>query len=456
MSADYDECKTKLGELVEWYSTHVDDIQRNEATTRLHLIDRLFIHCLAWAEEDVIPEESHEGKYADYVFHAPRRILIVEAKKEGDYFSLPAGKERLEYSLKTLCNINQSIGNAINQAIGYCHKRGVPFGVVCNGHQIIAFIATRIDGVPPLEGKSLVFPSLKFMDDNFFDLWQYLSKPGIQENNIQHKLIGDLRPTLPSKLSSKIMHYPGVKDRNVFQTDLQIVSELIIEDITRSRELEEIFLEECYCKTGAFSQYSLMSKAILKARYAALFDSESPGPTMVPATDKRGLSADLVAESISRRPILLLGDVGVGKTTFIRHLMKVEAAALFEDVISIYLDLGSQATLTGDIKSFILDEIVRQLRKKYDVDVDEKNFVRGIYNLDIKRFKSGIFSDLLKSNPELYKTKELEFLEKKVNDKEQHLRSALEHISKGRKKQIVIFIDNADQRDEDIQQIVFL
>ena len=31
-------------------------------------------------------------------------------------------------------------------------ERGIGVGVVCNGHQLIAFLASRQDGIPPLDG----------------------------------------------------------------------------------------------------------------------------------------------------------------------------------------------------------------------------------------------------------------------------------------------------------------
>lgn len=176
----------------------------------------------------------------------------------------------------------------------------------------------------------------------------------------------------------------------------------------------------------------------------------------MPAVSKKGVSPELLAESLSRRPILLIGDVGVGKTTFTRNLTKVEAALLFDDVITLYIDLGSQATLTRDLREFMPEEIVRQLREDYDVDVNDRNFVRGVYDLDLDRFGKSIYADLRDIDPAAFKMQEINFLLQKVSSKEEHLKNALHHISKGRRKQIVIFIDNADQRDDETQQQAFL
>jgi GTPase SAR1 family protein len=453
MGSDYESCRRNLEEL----ATRYQKADRNEATTRLQVIDRLFLDCLAWSADDITSEESYNGDYADYTFTLPRKILIVEAKKEGNYFDLPAQKTRIQYSLTSLSRDFPNVKSAVEQAARYCQQRGVPFGAVANGHQIIAFVANRSDGLPPLEGKALVFPSFDLMLKEFPTFWDALSKPGIEEKRIQSLLIGDLLPELPPKLSATISDYPGNKQRNILQTDLQIVSELVVEDLARARDLETRFLQECYCQSGALSQHALSSKAVLQARYATLFDSESPGLNVIPAVNKSGeISSDLLADSFSRRPILLLGDVGVGKTTFVRHLINVEAASLFENALTLYIDLGSQATLSEDIKVFLPEEITRQLIEEHKIDIDEYSFITGVYNLELQRFSKGLYSKIRETNPDLYLQKELECLESKVTNRAQHLKFSLEHISKARNKQIVIFLDNADQRSEQTQQEVFL
>lgn len=454
MSYSYEICRENLRQLAIWYTSNIG--QRNEATTRLQLIDRLFFECLGWEKDDSILEESYSGEFADYTFLAPRRVLIVEAKKEGNYFELPAGYNRIEYSMSSLMRDYPNLKAAIGQAAGYCQSRGVPFGAVSNGHQIIVFIANRSDGLPPLDGKALVFHSLDFMLEKFLDFWQALSKPGIEEKRIQARLIGNVLPDLPPKLSATIGSYPGIKARNIFQTDLQNLSEVVIEDLISSRDMEARFFEECYAKSDALSRYALISKTILKARYAALFDSDTPGPTTVPASNKNGISAELFAESLSRRPILLIGDVGVGKTTFIRRLIKVDAAQLFESAITFYINLGAQATLSASLKNFIPKEIVRQLRLHYAIDIEESNFVRKVYAVELNRFSKGIYSELKELNFALYKQREIEFLEEKIKNRDQYLKDALYYIARGNKRQVVLFIDNTDQRSDETQQQAFL
>jgi hypothetical protein len=450
MTAEYEECRRNLEDLVAWYEPE----HRNEADTRFQLIDRLFFECLGWSKDDVMMEGHHNGEYTDYEFSAPRKILIVEAKKEKQYFQIPAGKNQLEYLIGSLCRDNPNLKAAISQASTYCQQRGTAFCTISNGTQIVAFIGTRNDGIPPLEGKALVFSSLEKMLEKFLDLWQALSKAGVEEKNLQTRLIGISQSQPPSKLSVTIGNYPGNINRNSLQADLQVVSEWVIEDITRSEVLEKEFLEECYCNSGALSQHSLATKTILEARYAALFDSNAPAPTLLPIADRQGISPELFAESISRRPILLIGSVGVGKTTFLKNLIKVEASSIFEKAVTLYIDLGSQANLSKDLKSFVIGDAIEQLRENYGIDIEEKKFVCAVYHSDLQRFKRGIHSDLCTTDPQRFKDKELELLEKKLSSPEEHLKQSLKHI--GITKQLIMILDNSDQRQESTQQEVFL
>lgn len=452
--SEYDLGKAALTALAA--SFRLED--RNEATTRLHFINDLLGKCLGWEMgKDCIAEEAQGREYADYTLCCPKRSLIVEAKREGDYFELPAGKERIEYSIPNLCEDYPNLRKALVQVVGYCQQRGVPYAAVTNGHQLVALVATRNDGISPLDGTALVFPSLKFMVDHFLELWQALSKAAIREDLLLGRLVGQTTPPLPPKLNATIHNYPGVKGRNVFQTDLQILSELVIEDVIQAAELEQQFIQDCYCESGVLSQYALTSREILKSRYAAMFPPQQAGPTPVPAKGKKGVSQELLAESLSRRPIMLVGDVGVGKTSFIKYLLHVGAATEFQSAFTLYVDLGSQAILTQSLSDAIVTLLTEELRKKYDIKIEDKKFVNSVYFVAIEEFeKNSVWAELKGVNDALFLEKKILFIADKLANKQEHLRNALSYISKNHRKQVVIFLDNVDQRDYETQQQAFL
>jgi GTPase SAR1 family protein len=168
------------------------------------------------------------------------------------------------------------------------------------------------------------------------------------------------------------------------------------------------------------------------------------------------LTPEVMAEALARRPIVLIGDVGVGKTSFLKHLMYVSAFEEFQRAAYIYIDLGSQAALDSDLKAFVMSEIEAQLLKRYAVNVYEDSFVKGVYHGELELFRKGIYGSLSNSNPQEYNRKLLEFLEVKIRNKPEHLRHSVQHIVAGRNQQVVLMIDNADQRNLDIQQEAFV
>lgn len=431
----------------------------NEAQTRFHIIDKVLFECLGWdRDSNVEVEKSEHGQFTDYELGKPR-LAILEAKREGNAFSFPASTTNgLMSDLKSLMRMNGDIKEAIEQAQDYCGKRGVPIAIVSNGHQYIMFLASRQDGVSVFEGRAVVFRSLQHMLDNFEKAWQLMSSAGIKERNI-FSYLSSGNSGIPSKLSSKLAVFPSVRYTSEMQASLRQLSELFLQDVVENNEVEESFFKECYCESGAISSYALLSKNILETRYASLFSEGERAPHLQSVKERKNrdnFTPDILAESIARRPIVLLGDVGVGKTSFVKNLIYNSAYEAFQRAVYIYIDLGSKAALTEDIRSFVLKEIERQLFAKYNIDVNDYHFIKGVYSSEIHRFSNGIWGKKKESEPALYETKLIEMLERHNQDVDEHLRRSIESYSKSSKRQIIIFLDNADQRDFEVQQATFI
>lgn len=446
----------ELGNLVEKVTVIHPDW--NEADTRFQFIDPFITDCLGWHRDEIRVEAAHGGTYTDYELGKPR-VAIWEAKREGTYFELPANPARkLVAPLSSVMALDDNAAAAIKQVQAYCSSRGAPIAVLCNGHQIIAFLAVRLDGHPPLEGKCLVVDGYQQMLKEFPLLWQNLSPEGVTQRRIV-RLLTTGETGIPRKLSSYLMQYPTFRYKSRIQADLRAVAELLIEDVVKTPEVEEQFYRKCYCESGSLAHDALLSKQLLAARYAALFKPTEPTPSVTPVKPTKGettLTPEVMAEALARRPIVLIGDVGVGKTSFLKHLMYVSAFDEFQRAVYIYIDLGSQAALERDMKAFVISEIERQLRDRYTINIYEANFVRGVYNRDLNMFRQGIYGALYDSDRVAYDRKLLDFLDERISNKAEHLRNAIQHVVAGRQKQVVLMIDNADQRNLDVQQEAFL
>lgn len=460
MSTPYEQGSAALDELMAWAEANSSDVDRNEATTRLHLIDRLLTDVLGWPPEEIEAEPSLDGEYLDYRIGRPMVRMIVEAKREGKHFSIPAGSTSSIQKLRPLTEHKEgeNLKDAASQVMRYCAKNGVSLAVVSNGTQLIAFLGSRTDSIPPLHGSALVFPSLSAMRTNFRQLWDNLSRFGVEDRNIYLTLREGEKATPPLPLSASLVGYPGSKRRNDLQISLEILAELFLEDVPRIHGIEEDFIQQTYATSGPLNQYALISRQILDSRYSLLH--EDADFEITSASSKKGvnpsLSADTIASGLSKRPIILLGDVGVGKTMFIRHLIGVDAKDFFKEAITLYIDFGRQPALLSQLDDFVVTDVERQLLEKYDIDIQEASFVEAVHNGSLNRFDKGVVGKLKDIDPRAYATERVRFLSRMVEDRSAHLRACLHHLRGSQRKQVVIFLDNIDQREFDFQERVFL
>jgi GTPase SAR1 family protein len=457
-SFDLAEGKVALSRLLE--DIRGETLDLNEADTRHRFIDRLIHECLGWDRAKTHLERRFNGEYSDYELGTPPGI-VIEAKRAGIFFEIPSeNNNSLVRSIRSLCALSNNFTAAFGQAQKYCADRGIQIGAVCNATQIVVFLGVRNDGIPPNEGKCLLFNGWEQIESQFPRLWQALSPDAEHRKLLLNELIAILPSGVPTKLSSYLPGYPKFRYPSESQQSLRTLSDLLIEDAPNTPGVRKRFYEECYCESGALAREAMVGKNILSARYAAMFNPSSQAPTLQSLKssdrDQYGLAPEVVAEALGRRPIVIIGDVGVGKTSFIRHLVYVKAAKEIENAIFIYIDLGSQASLGQDLRSYFINEIERQLLEDHGVDLYEDNFVRGVYHGDLQRFERGIYGRFKDTAPDKFFEKQIEHIESLISDKISHLQRSIQHISKGRRKQIVISIDNADQRNYADQQEAFL
>lgn len=433
----------------------------NEAQTRFSFVDRLLQECLGWSNNEIKVEVYEDGERTDYECGLPR-CLIIEAKRSDVSFSFPPRSARNpnRVRLDSIISYSESTGAAISQARNYCQGRGVELAAVANGPQLVVFLATRRDGNPPLASDAFVFDGYEDQAKSFALIFDLLSADGVKAERYLGLLQSKGATALPAKLSTLCVDYYAYNYASDFQESLRNSASLVIEDLGRSADVEKEFLEECYCESGPLTQYSLLGKNILSARYAALFPTSEAGSRIEAVNPKRGnqkqFSEKVVAEAMARRPLILIGDVGVGKTSFLKHLIKVSAKEVFTDTVSIYFDLGSTASLSVSTKDAFLDQVERVIRDDLNVNKYDARIIEHIYAAQLKEFDTGIMGMLKDVDPGQFATKRLEFISGLIEKREAHLRLVLAYIAKNRSCQIVIVIDNADQRSAAIQTDAFV
>lgn len=430
---------------------------RNEAATRFQIIDELLVNVLAWPRQQIEPEEYSDPGFADYVLGTPHRQLVLEAKREGRHFQLPL-ETPLKPKLSTLFQLDSQLEAAVRQAQGYASNLGLPYAAVCNGQQLVAFLAVRIDGVAPLTGNALAFASLRSMLDNFTILWDGLSQPGVDSRRLTAILSGETAAAPPAKASTRLVGYPGHPRRGgELLSDLRTLSELFLVDMPEQPALAEAFLRDCYTNSGALSQNSAVGRNILRSRYSEPLQDEL-GVDIQPARTRRGLPRALLTEvakaSINSRPVILLGYVGVGKTMFIQRLIQVDAKDELTNAIILSVNLGEEPALE-QLRPYITDHFLSALRDA-GVPVDDREALERVYAEELAAFARGPFGAIETTQPDVYALKRAERLAEVMADRESHLRHWLEYLAEDGTRQIVTILDNVDQRPAAVQDEVFL
>ena len=434
----------------------------NEAQNRFQFIDRLMTECLGWERPNMTVEETDEaGGRSDYVLGKPAKA-VLEAKREAVYFeSLPVGKPSMVRKLGPMLAASKTFTQAVNQVLQYCVLKGAPIAIVCNGPQLAVFQALT-PGFPPLEGECFFFNGFSSYSENFVLLWSLLSPEGITENRASRELAQYRNPRIPPKASEFIPEPKRFRYRNNFQENLRELSSLLLDDIEDNPQFKSAFYRECYLPLEANNRHLLLSKNIIAARYKRVGGDGIAPSAMdeVAKIDEKGKVAigdEAFIGAAGSRPIVVIGDVGVGKTSFFENLYEKLDQSEKANTFFLHINLGIKANLSTDVKTFVLAELPAALRRRYGVDIDSEEFVNAIYYDELRRFDRSVKGASLKAiDPNAYAKERIEFLAGLVARKDSHLHAALAHLSRGRGKQIILIMDNADQRKFEVQQEAFL
>ena len=120
------------------------------------------------------------SEYRDYVLGNPERRAVVEAKRTGKTFDVPAGVESGVLDLSTIRTYNSSNQAAVDQVLAYARASGIGVAILSNGHQYLGFLGSRSDGRKPTEGKAVYLCFFtRYCTNDFARFWDYFSREGL-------------------------------------------------------------------------------------------------------------------------------------------------------------------------------------------------------------------------------------------------------------------------------------
>jgi hypothetical protein len=422
----------------------------NEATTRLRAIDTVLFDVLKWDKLAVETEKycRTEG-FADYAFLRSGLVcLILEAKKSGKTFLLPSRKFTARpFGFGLLAKECSEAASAMTQAQGYAAIYGSRFVAISNGHQWLLAL-TFVQDQPLDERLIYVFESYEAILSRFPGFWDCFGPEGVYSNAVSGELLESRKAPAPPKLSAGIANYPKPADRNVICNELSYVLQVVWNQMEKG-EGEAQFLRECYVVPEATPANIQLVKELLEHRRSA------DGRQSYQVLGTEGI-ADVVCTDLPERPIIVLGGVGHGKSTFLMYLRLIAARDILSNYIQLDINFVDRPDSRGEVGRYVYDEIDRQLLEHYGIDLTADSFVRGVLNLQLDRFSKSATGQAYKDDRVGYKTHEIRFIEECQRDRHNYLTCVFRHLRLGRSQSIALFLDNLDRRDDHIQEEAFL
>ena len=428
----------------------------SEADTRSKLIDYVLLECLGWLEHDILREERcvESGTFLDYKLSTNIPILIIEAKKASEPLDLPAASNQREFKIGGVLKKCKNTLKALVQARDYAISKGITFCCVTNGDQFLFFRAQNQQGIEWIDHKAMVFRNLADIEENFDLFCLHLSKVAAENGKLQQSL----------KLSEDSEQYSSFKtldtrhltktrkvDRNPLFPIIGQIVRRVFQDLA-SDEAESEVLEHCYVESPKKSD---KAAPYIDRQISSLDVSKKEAGEF----QKRITSALNSSSPSHRDVIILLGSVGVGKSTFIQRFRKVLLVKeIDKNGVWLYLNFKQFSDTGLTLDEFICGQIEEALSGEYsDLGLHDWAFLKQAYHGEYEKLKRGALEPLYNKDPAEF---ELEFgrkvddwSERKVED---HVVKLLTTSIKRLGKRVFLIFDNADQLSPDTQNAIFL
>ena len=469
----------------------------NETETRCELIDQI-LTAIGW-ESGSFAREVGTGT-SDYVdYELPRSThptLVVEAKRSGASFVLDeakfeAGRTR---SLATLLRIGgKSLKDALKQAAGYCNDRAIPYACVTNGYQWLFFRGLSSEAQSWNEGRVIVFPSSEALIANFDQFLACLAPHKIASSELPRLLARPTTQEIPRSIIPLERLTLRRKSASDELLDLRrVIGQQFFAQIHGSDRTK--MLSKCYVEPGGRPDFNHSLQRLLDD---TLSSNEIGGGDVYQGNTKAFVNQlqSLDVSGTVNYPILVVGNVGVGKTTFLyRTLASLrevsnEASANEKEAdyktkgdaaMFAYVDLESQ----GNLESFDDQEVQRQtavkilenitqsaiatLKKRDDVsessrneaDPDNETTLRTMLRNRLSKERNSAESYFNK-NPGKWEDKEYEIIQEYRRDAITFLIHYIRHLRARFKRRddlkypILLVLDNLDQASSQYQRCIY-
>jgi hypothetical protein len=489
--------KKAVMEAFEKFGTTRGLSEPNEAETRCELIDQI-LDAVGWESGGFARDaRTGTGDFVDYSLpRSPYPTLVVEAKRSGASFALDETKletGRTRALTTLLKNGGKSLREALKQAAGYCNDRAIPYACVTNGYQWLFFRGLSSEKRSWNEGRVIVFPSSEALIINFDEFLACLAPHKVNSSELPRLLE---RPT-PQEIPRSIIPLEKLTlRRKPASADLLDLRRAIglqffaqIHGNDRSK-----MLAKCYVEPGDQPDFDRSLQRLLDDTLS----SDVTGSETVHEGNTKFFVNQLQSLDISGKikyPILVVGNVGVGKTTFLYRTLaslrevpdnasadvkNLDYKTKGDAAMSAYIDLENK----GNIEVFDDQEVQREtaelileklaisaiatLKKRDDISENSRNEADPNNETTLKTMLRERLSNERNSaesyfdkNPEKWEDKEYEIIQAYRKDTIKFLVHYIRHLRARFKRRddfkypILLVLDNLDQASPQYERCVY-
>ncbi len=416
----------------------------SEAQTRFDVIDRIIREILQWEHGQISVEPHSKGDdrngFIDYILTASDMKIIVEAKKVGATFPSPTKNKKLKLTGTILGK--GEIAEALEQAEAYALNEDADLVMVTNGDCWCFY---------PLEkgkSKDLIYATLLFPFEDVEDAEKLFNYFAV--GNVENDSLDELTTKNPIEINNRLN---TIVDNSDYRVGRNNIANYIMPALDKATLSDEMFtdtdvLEKCYVSTDSRTKFDKTLNMHL-AQYKPTF--VKPAKKINRKTQKDELNKEIgkIKQNIASSPVtLLMGSVGSGKSTYLKHFEHVKGKALLKESNAhwVYLDLEKMGQ-DGKPRDFIYNELKNYLVTEHPENpIDYNNVIKPAYEKEFTDLARGPYA-LLAKDKEKFDEKKQELIDVDFQKTEPFVNKMFNYLSKIRL--CLIIIDNVDLYEDD-------
>lgn len=367
-------------------------------------------------------------------------VLIVEAKKPSEELEDAYSEARL-YAQE----VNATFGHNINTC---------QIVIACNGTETWAGYSDS--AVPHIKVK---FEEISSENINYINLLKFCSNKELEEyaNKPYQMARGNSKFNTPvSLLGGKRVQNEELEE-NPFGRTFIFENRRIFDPETEYDR--SIIVENAYIPSAKREQH-------IEPIYKEIRKFEIPGQDKVvslatkePVGLVQRLSLRIDDRNEAYSLFLIIGNVGSGKTTFIRYFQHIYLAKQHPQLANkcdwVFINMNQSPLTRIEIYNWIKNKIINELESNHnEINFYSLEIIKKIFRKEIYEFDVGIGS-LLKNNESQYNIELYKILKEKMEDKTIYLKSLISYIKEQHYQLPIIVLDNCDKRNKEEQLLMF-